>query len=111
MSDHFAEAPLIVGTDEQGNPKWAIWTSEGWIDQSEFKDCRTVSTESDGHHNERLRAFLELSGLDAEAQWVVMKDGSLVATQSIDNPGWQAETVVLHSVGLSQHIRLEETDD
>tara|TARA_Y100000296_G_scaffold40990_1_gene47269 strand:+ start:55 stop:417 length:363 start_codon:yes stop_codon:yes gene_type:complete len=86
MGDHFVEEPLIVGTDERGNPKWAIWTSEGWIDQSKFKDCRTVSTESDGHHNERLRAFLELSGLDAEVQWVVMKDGSLVATQSIDHP-------------------------
>jgi len=79
------DAPIIRGTTD-GEPVWAIWTSEGWMDQSEFKDCRTVSTEvGTGKHNERLRAFLELSGLDAEAQWVVMKDGSLVATQSIDH--------------------------
>ena len=65
----------------------AIWTSEGWIDQSKFQGCRTVSTESDGRYTAHLRAFLEASDLDAEAQWVVLADGSLVATQSIDHPG------------------------
>jgi hypothetical protein len=73
-----------------------IWTSEGWIDQSEFKGCKTVSAEiGTGQHTDNLSAFLETSGLDADAQWVVMEDGSLVATQSIDHPlydgqpGWE----------------------
>jgi len=98
MGDGYVEEPLLVDTDDHGKPKWAIWTSEGYIPQEEFKDCRTVSTESDGRHTTNLCSFLELSGLDAEAQWVVMKDGSLVATQSIDHPlydgqpGWELET-------------------
>ena len=82
---------------------WAIWTSEGYINQEEFKGCKTVSTEiGTGKHTNILCAFLEANGLDADAQWVVMEDGSLVATQSIDHPvwmphlhdgqpGWQAE--------------------
>jgi len=65
----------------------AIWTSEGWIDLSEFKDCVVVSAFPDeGRYNDNLAAFLLASEMDAMAQWVVMKDGSLVATQSIDHP-------------------------
>ena len=65
----------------------AIWTSEGWIDLSEFKDCVVVSAFPDeGRYNDNLAAFLLASEMDAMAQWAVMKDGSLVATQSIDHP-------------------------
>jgi len=100
MSDNFVEDPLLVDTDDHGKPKWAIWTSEGYIPQEEFKDCRTVSTEvGTGRHTSSLSSFLEASGLDAEAQWVVMTDGSLVATQAVDHPlydgqpGWEMTQV------------------
>ena len=93
------EERLLISTAPDGEAVWAIWTSEGWIDQSEFKDCVTVSAEvGTGKHTNILSAFLEAVDLDAEAQWVVMKDGSLVATQSIDHPlydgqpGWELET-------------------
>ena len=90
------EEPLLVDTDKDGEAIWAIWTSEGYINQEEFKGCKTVSTEiGTGKHTNNLCTFLEANDLDAEAQWVVMKDGSLVATQSIDHPlyngqpGWE----------------------
>jgi len=98
MSDHYVEEPLLVDTDKHGEAKWAIWTSEGYIPQEEFKGCKTVPTEiGTGRHTNNLCAFLEASGLDVDAQWVVMEDGSLVATQSIDHPlydgqpGWEQE--------------------
>jgi hypothetical protein len=110
MSDP-REEPLLVDTDEDGEAIWAIWTSEGYIPQEEFRGCKTVSTEiGTGKYTDVLCAFLEAVDLDAGAQWVVMADGSLVATQSIDHPlydgqpGWQAETVLLHGVGLDHHV-------
>ena len=90
------EPTILVTTTPAGEAVWAIWTSEGWIDQSEFKDCRTVSFESDGRHTQRLCAFLEAVGLDADAQWVVMADGSLVATQSIDHPLYDGQPGWVH---------------
>ena len=96
--EEFWEPRVLVGTDEHGEAVWAIWTSEGWIDQSEFKDCKTVSSDvGSGKHGNNLCAWLLANDLDGDAQWVVMTDGSLVATQSIDHPlydgqpGWQAE--------------------
>ena len=71
--------------------RWTVCTSEGDIPQEEFKDCRIVSTESTGRYTSNLRSFLEARGLDGEAQWVVMADGSLVATQSIDHPLYEGQ--------------------
>ena len=96
------EEPLLVDTDEDGEAIWAIWTSEGYIPREEFRGCKTVSTEiGTGKHTNHLCIFLAANDLDADAQWVVMEDGSLVATQSIDHPlydgqpGWETPEVVL----------------
>jgi len=87
--------------DHYDEARWAIATSEGYIPQEQFKNCITISTEiGTGQHTNNLCAFLETNGLDADAQWVVMLDGSQVATQSIDHPlypgqpGWETELPV-----------------
>ncbi len=88
--------PQVVPMDPS---EYAFWTSEGWIDRSVFEGCVTVSSDvGTGRHTNSLCDWLEASGLDGEAQWVVLRDGSLVATQSIDHPlydgqpGWELET-------------------